>query len=153
MKTLAERLKIAMAGPPKVRAADLARACGIKPPSVSDWLSGKTKSIDEDNLLKAARFLNVHPWWLASGKGEMRPGQPSENEPSYTAPFPPGAIPIWPFAVPIADFEKLTLRQKAALDAIMVAYVGSCLAPSEPAKNVEYFTVGRKQPTAAKKSS
>jgi len=61
-----------MAGPPKVTQAALARACRVKAPSVNDWLSGKTKSIEGENLLNAATFLKVSPLWLATGKGPMR---------------------------------------------------------------------------------
>jgi len=60
-----------MEGPPKVSQAALARACGVKPPSVTDWLSGRTKTLAGPNLLKAARFLGVSPDWLASAKGPM----------------------------------------------------------------------------------
>jgi phage repressor protein C with HTH and peptisase S24 domain len=74
MTTLQERLKLAMAGPPKVSQASLARACGIRAPSVNDWLSGKTKTIEGQNLLLAADFLKVQPMWLATGKGSMRKG-------------------------------------------------------------------------------
>ena len=44
MKTLAERLKYAMEvlPPKKIKGVDLARVVGVKPPSVSDWLSGKS---------------------------------------------------------------------------------------------------------------
>lgn len=80
MQTLQERLKFAMAGPPKVSQASLARACRISPPSVNDWLSGKTKSIEGANLLNAAAHLHVLPLWLATGKGPMRgPANGSEN--------------------------------------------------------------------------
>lgn len=72
MRTLQERLKLAMAGPPKISQVALARACGIRAPSVNDWLSGKTKSIEGQNLLLAAEFLRVIPMWLATGKGPMR---------------------------------------------------------------------------------
>ncbi|SDQ72425.1 hypothetical protein SAMN04490192_2911 [Pseudomonas lundensis] len=72
MRTLQERLKLAMAGPPKVTQAALARACGIRAPSVNDWISGKTKTIEGQNLLIAADYLKVLPMWLATGKGPMR---------------------------------------------------------------------------------
>ncbi|MCA8461695.1 MULTISPECIES: helix-turn-helix domain-containing protein [Burkholderia] len=57
--------------PPEKKAADLARACRVRAPSVSDWLSGKTKKMEGANLLLAAEFLNVDPWWLATGEGQM----------------------------------------------------------------------------------
>jgi len=79
--TLAERLKDAMSGPPKVTGAAIARACKIKPPSVSDWLTGKTKTIEGSNLLATARLLNVRPEWLATGLGPKRPGHVFAEEP------------------------------------------------------------------------
>ncbi|RYY79955.1 MAG: helix-turn-helix transcriptional regulator [Moraxellaceae bacterium] len=81
MKTLAERLKFAMetATPKKVRGVDLARAVGVKPPSVSDWLSGKSKKMEGENLLKASKCLGVNPTWLANGQGEMRPLSQSQT--------------------------------------------------------------------------
>lgn len=72
MSTLQERLRLIMAGPPKISQAALARACGIKPPSVNDWISGKTKTIEGQNLLLAAEFLGVVPKWLATGRGPVR---------------------------------------------------------------------------------
>lgn len=66
--TLQSRLKEAMrlAG---VRQADLARACGVAQPSVSDWVTGKTKALEGQNLVRAAKRLRVNPEWLATGKG------------------------------------------------------------------------------------
>lgn len=69
-----------MAGPPKISQAALARACGITAPSVNDWLSGKTKTIEGQNLLLAADFLKVLPMWLATGKGAMRKDSSSGNK-------------------------------------------------------------------------
>lgn len=68
---LSERIKIAMdeAGMSQV---DLARACGVKPPSVHGWLSGKAKYLRGENLLQAARALSVNQEWLATGSGPMR---------------------------------------------------------------------------------
>lgn len=71
MKTLAERLRYAMEvlPPKKIKGVDLARAVGVKPPSVSDWLSGKSRTMEGENLLKASKFLGVNANWLASGIG------------------------------------------------------------------------------------
>lgn len=75
---LKDRLASAMAGPPLVSQAALARACGVKQPSVNDWLSGKTKTIRGGTLLAVARFLKVSPDWLATGKGhrEVQASEP-----------------------------------------------------------------------------
>ena len=74
MNTLAERLRYAMEilPPKKVKGIDLARAVGVKPPSVSDWLSGRSKTMEGENLIKAAKFLGVNPDWLATGAGEPK---------------------------------------------------------------------------------
>lgn len=75
MNTLAERLRYAMEvlPPRKIKGVDLARAVGVKPPSVSDWLSGKSKTMEGENLLKASSFLEVDANWLATGKGSPKP--------------------------------------------------------------------------------
>jgi len=79
MTDLAERLTLAMAGPPEVKPSELARACGIRQPSINDWLSGRTKKLEGSNLLAAAEFLKVNPWWLANGTGPMRSAMPETD--------------------------------------------------------------------------
>lgn len=76
MNTLADRLALAMKEA-QVSAAELARACGVQPPSVSDWLSGKTKQLRGTNLHKAAERLSVSVMWLGEGRGPMRKGEPA----------------------------------------------------------------------------
>lgn len=71
--TLAERLVEAMKGPPKVSGVALAKACGVKPPSVSGWRTGDSKTLEGSNLLAAAKMLGVRPEWLASGIGPKHP--------------------------------------------------------------------------------
>lgn len=67
--SLKDRLALVLSGMPRGSKAALARACRVKGPSVSDWLSGKTQTLEGENLLNAARFLNVSPEWLATGRG------------------------------------------------------------------------------------
>ena len=67
---LAERLKLAMKKS-KISQVNLATACGVSPPSVNGWLSGKSKFLRGENLLSAAKALNVSPDWLATGEGRM----------------------------------------------------------------------------------
>jgi phage repressor protein C with HTH and peptisase S24 domain len=68
MSTLAERLTVAIAGA-GITKAELARRVGIRAPSVNGWFSGKAKFLRGENLLAAARALNVDEDWLATGKG------------------------------------------------------------------------------------
>lgn len=53
--------------------AQLAREVKVKPPSVSAWLSGDTKTIKGENLLRAAQVLQCSPQWLATGLGPSDP--------------------------------------------------------------------------------
>lgn len=72
---LSERIKLAMAQA-NMSQVELARAVGLKPPSINGWLSGKSKFLRGENLLKAARALNVNQDWLATGTGPMRAAEP-----------------------------------------------------------------------------
>lgn len=75
---LKDRLSKALADNPELSQAGLARACKIKAPSVSNWLSGATKTLKGENLLNASAYLGVSPQWLSTGKGAMRPGDGQE---------------------------------------------------------------------------
>jgi transcriptional regulator with XRE-family HTH domain len=56
--------------------AELARACGLKPGSVSGWFGqGKpTKMISGDNLVAAAQFLNTTAEFIMTGRGSRETG-------------------------------------------------------------------------------
>jgi len=74
MTVLSERLKLAMSeATPPMRAADLCRSIKISKATMSDWLSGKTRYIRGENLVKAAKALNVTSEWLGTGALPMRP--------------------------------------------------------------------------------
>lgn len=49
----------------------LADRVGIKPQAVSQWESGKTKSLRGPSLARAADALGVNPLWLSDGEGPM----------------------------------------------------------------------------------
>lgn len=104
MSTLAERLKRAMEmHNPRIRNVDLAKACNLSPPAITEWTSGKTRSITGDNLLRAARYLKVSPDWLASGTGKMRPdsSQGGDNFGRIYG-FSPNQVPV----IPMEKIEK-----------------------------------------------
>lgn len=75
MTSLSERMLSALADAQKNDSyksqAGLARACGIKTPSVSGWFTGKTKNLTFENAVKAAAYLGVSAEWLATGEGDM----------------------------------------------------------------------------------
>lgn len=117
---LSERLKLVMDGPPKVGGTALADACGVKPPSVSDWLSGKSKTMEGSNLVTAAEFLKVRAKWLATGRGPMRDDDPiAPKTEKETTNAPKATLKDWrmhasPRSVQVID--RLTmLAEKDAL--------------------------------------
>lgn len=103
--TLKERLEAAMRLRPDISAADIARACGIKPPSVSEWMSGKTKSIKGDNLLATAKLFGVRPEWLSTGIGSAT-GRDVEPVSDYDATIT---------HIPRSDFRRVPVVGTASL--------------------------------------
>ena len=81
---------------------DLAKAAGVSPPSVSDWINGKTLSLKSSSAIRAARFLQVELLWLTEGVGPMRKGavsvrsDPPRGHLANVEPGPPirGQVPL-----------------------------------------------------------
>lgn len=72
IQTLGLRLKTAR----KLRnlsQVGLARAAGLKQPSISELESGETKEISGPTLIAICTALNVRPAWLVTGKEPMEP--------------------------------------------------------------------------------
>lgn len=74
VSTLKSRLEEAMKTRPEVRQVDLARACGIKPPSVDGWFTGKAKTMNSACVFPAADLLRVNARWLCTGQGRKDAG-------------------------------------------------------------------------------
>lgn len=114
MKTLSERLKYAMEvlPPKKIKGVELARAVGVKPPSVSDWLTGKSQNMDGPNLIKAAKFLKVNSAWLGTGAGK-----PTDEEKDSS--FINVSFVDLPFRkIPVLDYVQAGLFHDVAYDGI-----------------------------------
>lgn len=86
--SISERIRVAMAAA-GISQVELARACGVSPPSVHGWLSGKAKYLRGENLLRASKALGVSQDWLATGKGQMEASSDQRAMDGV-----PGAIPI-----------------------------------------------------------
>lgn len=95
--TLSERLCEAMAGPPKVSGVQLAKACGVAPPSVSAWRTGESKSLSGSNLLAAAKRLGVRPEWLADGLGPKHDNDPTVVHQHTVREDTRNSAYLWPF--------------------------------------------------------
>ncbi len=78
MKTLIERasylLELANNSP-----TELAKIAGVKPPSISDWLNGKTKSVQIEPATKLGKHFGLNPMWISKGSGLMRYQAPLPN--------------------------------------------------------------------------
>ncbi|MGE8565211.1 MAG: helix-turn-helix domain-containing protein [Achromobacter sp.] len=116
MNSLAKRLKEAMEDA-RVKQVDIARAAGIKPPSVADWLTGRTKNIRGANLVSVARFLNVSEAWLADGK------LPKERSLDSDWPFP---------RIPKERFESLSESQRRGIEEWVAKQVDAYLESEIP---------------------
>ncbi|ENV09513.1 XRE family transcriptional regulator [Acinetobacter sp. NIPH1876] len=118
MSSLSDRLRYAMEvlPPKKIKGADLARAVGVKPPSVSDWLSGKSKTMEGENLIKASKFLGVSASWLASGTGKpvvANDEARSKNDLGNTSPVNAKMAPVlsWVQAGEFTNVQAVDLSQ------------------------------------------
>lgn len=58
----------------------IAKACGVQPSAVTQWLNGDTKAPTAERLLKLARATGVGYEWLVEGKGSMRSPAPHHHE-------------------------------------------------------------------------
>lgn len=101
MSTLADRLKDALEGT-GIKQVDIARACGIRPPSVADWFNGKTQNIRGANLVITAKILGVSEAWLAAGV------LPRERQQEADA---------WPFAtVTKEEYSTLSVLERQIIE-------------------------------------
>jgi transcriptional regulator with XRE-family HTH domain len=78
-----QRLAFAMelAGlPPRGGPSQLARGIGTTPQAIAQVLKGETKALTAENTAKAAKFLNVDWFWLATGNGAAKPHSNQKSE-------------------------------------------------------------------------
>lgn len=81
-KTWNERLNWAL-GDRSMRHVDLARACKMSRPSVTEWTNGTTKNPRLDKFFAACGALRLRPRWLALGEEPIDP-LPDDAPPRYT---------------------------------------------------------------------
>ncbi|WP_339885624.1 helix-turn-helix transcriptional regulator [Vreelandella maris] len=81
--SIQERIRQAIKESGQTKSA-IAKACGVQPSAVTQWLNGDTKAPTAERLLKLARATRVSYTWLIDGKGEMHEG-PEEPRARYSA--------------------------------------------------------------------
>lgn len=81
MNTLSERISLLLeqVGNSPTRMAEIA---GVKPPSVSDWVNGKTKNLKTAPALRLAKHFKVNLLWLTEGAGPMVIAPSSDTQPA-----------------------------------------------------------------------
>jgi len=140
MTTLAERLSLAMSRR-GISQAELARQCGVKQPSVHGWLSGKSKFLRGENLLKAAAALKVSEEWLATGAGSMEPGErtrPPQSQPARPDPAILAATQDFLDRAFKALGKKFSLMAEAELFADVYEWVAEDDRPADQRNLVDF---------------
>lgn len=84
MKTYGDRLEHALRIAKRDR-GELSAAIDISIQAIGQVIAGKTKALTAENSARAARFLNVDHFWLATGEGEPRPENVGWPFPGVTA--------------------------------------------------------------------
>jgi len=126
MSTLKDRMTLAIAEKGCTK-GDLARAAGVKPPSVSNWLGGQTLTLKAVPASRDAKFLGVEVRWLAEGLGPMRAEGSDDQQPDDEIIMPEAAAPTDPapglYAVEQRTVSRppLTRDEQAVLDGYRVA--------------------------------
>ena len=69
----ADRLRLAMDLAGGIQQTELARRIGVGKAAINQVLTRHTKALNAERALRAARILQVDPWWLVSGEGVPRP--------------------------------------------------------------------------------
>lgn len=77
MKTYGERLDVALSRSGKDR-AQLSQGIGVSVQAIGQVIAGKTKALTAENSARAAKFLGVDHYWLATGEGDI--GSSSANQ-------------------------------------------------------------------------
>lgn len=61
-----------------VRTADVCKATGLKPSTITDWKKGRTKSLSAENIRKIAEYFDVPVDYFYKDAGEE-----TQTDPSY----------------------------------------------------------------------
>ncbi|CUI55665.1 helix-turn-helix domain-containing protein [Achromobacter xylosoxidans] len=119
MNTYGSRLEQALqlAGRERI---ELANAIDVSVQAIGQVIAGKTKALTAENSAKAARFLKVDAYWLATGEGNAQ-GQDV-----------PGAAP-WPFtAITAEQWNALSEAQRGRVEGFAEAMLKEAAGVKSP---------------------
>lgn len=114
MTTLSERINAALEYR-KMSQSELARRLGVTRQAVSLWCAAGTKDISATNAMLIAKELEVDPYWLVLGKGEMKPPKRLEEHEIKMVLRPLSRRAFWPTRTrPPEDATPRTVRSTAS---------------------------------------
>jgi hypothetical protein len=106
-------------------ASQLSAALGISYQAIKKVLDGKSTALNAENHMRAARFLGVNSFWLATGEEQM------QEKPPAAPPIPITSYKVsendsssanynWPFkSVSLASVKKLPERKLGQIEGYM----------------------------------
>ena len=98
----------------KTTQSELARLCGLKPPSISEIRTGKTKEISGPNLICICDKLMISPRWLLTGKGLMEGVQVNDQDELNILTAFRSASTTWKFVLHRVISLKVELQEAVA---------------------------------------
>jgi phage repressor protein C with HTH and peptisase S24 domain len=135
---------------------ELAAVAGVKPPSVTNWIGGRTKEIKAEPAIAIANRFGVNADWLVSGSGKMHT---SDCEPSGLASIAAGpfifagerwqAIPVENAtdAPPVLVYAKFLEQFGYEAQALRAGKMtGRCMEPTLFDGDLIVFNTGEREP-------
>lgn len=132
MKLLRDRVEECEKRHPSISRAEIARAAGVKQPSVADWFNGKTVRLKLAPAVGAARLWQCDPAWLGEGIGS--PGW-FDAVPAVKGSFTSSSQPDLSAALPVVLARLPGLDDYSARKVITA--VEAALKPSAPLETIE----------------
>lgn len=151
MRALKDRIAEAMRRHPHLSQADIARACGVKTPSVSGWINGDTKSLKPEPARLGAQLFGCDQNWLATGVGLpnwVEPGAASAPTANGGARLAQSVSQLGPMIEPTTiKWESIMLsRPLPALFKVVIE--DDAMAPEFPRGCVVTFSTDEGEPRA-----
>lgn len=108
---MAERIKEAMGD---MSRAELARATGVSPASVTFWLDGTTKSLNAEKAAQLEKATGYRATWIVTGTGPKRSGDKASQD----------ATAAWPFSAELRErVAKMEPKEVSELEFAMWVYL------------------------------
>lgn len=119
----------------KMSQAALAKAAGVKQPSISELESGETKIISGDTLIAISQALQVRPEWIVTGREPMEVHPHallSEDERDLLAKYR-SAAPRWKVSIRYMAALRGDVQQEEAAESMnmVLAKVAATPVPDE----------------------